>query len=134
MTTTKNIIWKFPKVPATTVVIGDSQTKHLYQHFDPNRPGMTAFITQPGACIGDVQSLLDFVPDTAKTIILHVGTNDLATVNGSTAFERYKALLDLIGQECPKVSRVYATLECWNAPCLPRAAGLYERQDTTVES
>lgn len=134
MTTTKNIIWKFPKVPATTVVIGDSQTKHLYQHFDPNRPGTPAFITQPGACIGDVQSLLDFVPDTAKTIILHVGTNDLATVNGSTAFERYKALLDLIGQECPKVSRVYATLECWNAPCLPRAAGLYERQDTTVES
>ncbi|KAH9384186.1 hypothetical protein HPB48_026179 [Haemaphysalis longicornis] len=89
---------------------GDSQAKHLYQHFDPNRPGTPAFITQPGACIGDVQSLLDFVPETGKTISLHVGTNDLATVSGSTAFGRYKALLNLIGKECPKVSRVYATL------------------------
>lgn len=39
-----------------------------------------------------------------------MGTNGLASTNGAYAFEKHKSLLDLIGKECPKVSRVYVTL------------------------
>ncbi|KAH9374564.1 hypothetical protein HPB48_017413 [Haemaphysalis longicornis] len=42
-------------------------------------------------------------------ITMLVATKDPATLNGSTAFERYKSLLYLIGKDFPKVFRVYAT-------------------------
>lgn len=47
--------------------------------------------------------------------------NGLASMNGAYAFEKHKSLLDLIGKECPKVSRVYVTL------ALPRSTNRHLR-------
>ncbi|KAH6929746.1 hypothetical protein HPB50_005518 [Hyalomma asiaticum] len=87
-TTAKNVLLKLPRADVSTVVLGDSQTKHIYQHFDPSRLDTPAFITQRGALIADAFLLLNFVPSTASTILLHVGTNDLASCSGRPAFER----------------------------------------------
>lgn len=62
MTTMKNILWKLPKTRTSTVIITDSQNKHLYKHFEPNCEGISAFVTQPGACIDNMQSLPNFIP------------------------------------------------------------------------
>ncbi|KAH6919991.1 hypothetical protein HPB50_029021 [Hyalomma asiaticum] len=108
--TTKSITCKFPKSAASTVLLGDSQTKYLYQYFDPLVDGTPAFVSQSGAMINDVCSLLDFVPQSAETIILHVGTNDLTSCSGRIAFERYKDLLGLIARTRPNIRRIYASL------------------------
>lgn len=109
-TTSKSIVWRYPKTTTSTVIIGDSQTKHLFQHFDPNRIGTPAFVTQCGACVSDVHDLLDSIPDSAKTVILNVGTNDLPSKKATAVFEEYRSLLDAITRKRPQVSRVYASL------------------------
>ncbi|KAH8038865.1 hypothetical protein HPB51_003737 [Rhipicephalus microplus] len=58
----KQLRWRFPIHAASTRIVGDSQLKYLHQHFDPASPHSPAFICQPGACIGDIGELLDFVP------------------------------------------------------------------------
>lgn len=125
-TATKTIKWKFPKTTVSTAVIGDSQTKYMFQHFDPLREGTPAFITQFGAVIRDVHGLLDFVPSSTTTLILHVGTNDLVHSTGRVTFHKYKALLQLILSKRPMISRIYATL------LLPRA--LNRRRDKHNEA
>lgn len=111
-----NITWKFPKQVTTTVIIGDSQCKHLYNHFDPRRKGAPAFISKSGAGIEDISSLMDFVPQTATTVILHVGTNDLTTTSAPVAFGNYEDLLGTIRRDHPNIRRVYVTLVLPRAP------------------
>ncbi|KAH7976956.1 hypothetical protein HPB52_021923 [Rhipicephalus sanguineus] len=106
----KTTFWKYPRTAATTVVIGDSQLKYVHQYFNPHQRGAPAFITQPGARIEDVHFLLDFVPDTTRTLVLHVGTNDLSSASGATAFHKYRSLIDYIRIERPKISRIYVSL------------------------
>lgn len=106
----KTTFWKYPKTPANTTIIGDSQMKYVHQYFNPHQQGTPAFITQPGARIGDVHFLLDFVPDTTRTLVLHVGTNDLSSASGETAFHKYRSLIDHIRIERPKISRIYVSL------------------------
>ncbi|KAH6937076.1 hypothetical protein HPB50_025512 [Hyalomma asiaticum] len=109
-TLVKNVVWKFPTPTATTVVLGDSQIKHIHEHFDPQQEGTPAFVCQSGATICDIRALLDFVPLTTKTLILHVGTNDLASSTGRTAFEKYRSLFDFLKKEQPEINRIYASL------------------------
>lgn len=109
-TTSKNVVWRYPKTTTTTVIIGDSQTKHLFQHFDPNRIGTPAFVTQSGACISDVHDLLDSTPDSVKTVILNVGTNDLPSKKATFVFEDYRSLLYTITRKRPQVSYMYTSL------------------------
>lgn len=111
-----NITWKFPKQVTTTVIIGDSQCKHLYNHFDPRRKGAPAFISKAGAKIEDISSLMDFVPQTATTVVLHVGTNDLTTTSAPVAFSNYEDLLGTIRRDHPNIRRVYVTLVLPRAP------------------
>ncbi|KAH7980470.1 hypothetical protein HPB49_016366 [Dermacentor silvarum] len=106
----KTMLWKFPCTPPNTVIIGDSQTKYLHQHFDPRLAGTPAFITQTGACIADAAKLLDFVPDTSTTLVLYVGTNDLLSTSGATAFRNYGSLLNQIMSELPHIRRVCVSL------------------------
>lgn len=108
--TASNISFKFPKYITTSVVIGDSQCKYMHNHFDPGRKGTPAFIAQSGAGIQDAHSLLDFVPKTTTSIVLHVGTNDVSKISAEEAFERYRTLLDKIARDCPNIKTVYATL------------------------
>ncbi|KAH8027057.1 hypothetical protein HPB51_001953 [Rhipicephalus microplus] len=106
---------EFPIHGASTAIVGDSELKYLHQHFDPASPHSPAFICQPGACIGDIGELLDFVPKGTSNLILHIGTNDLANTNAPTAFDRYVVLLDRIRHDRPDIPMVFATL------VLPRA-------------
>ncbi|KAH8029213.1 hypothetical protein HPB51_023778 [Rhipicephalus microplus] len=83
------------------------KTKYLHQHFDPVVPGTPAFVSLCGALIDDVHNLLDFIPDTAQTVIIHVGTNDLASSSGRFAFKKYCSLLEAVIAQHPNVRRIY---------------------------
>ncbi|KAH6932882.1 hypothetical protein HPB50_010490 [Hyalomma asiaticum] len=122
-TTSKRTTWKYPKSAVSTVVLGDSQTKYLFQYFDPLLQSTPAFVTLSGALISDVPSLVDFVPSSATTLILHVGSNDLARRSALATFQRYRKLLDFIHEELPKIRCVYATL------VLPRTTNRRRRND-----
>ncbi|KAH6920509.1 hypothetical protein HPB50_028503 [Hyalomma asiaticum] len=61
--------------------------------------------------IRDIDTIMTiFLPETATSIVLHVGTNDLCQVPAREAFQRYRALLDTIACECPNIKQVYPTL------------------------
>ncbi|KAH7965302.1 hypothetical protein HPB49_006012 [Dermacentor silvarum] len=96
--------------PATTVKAHQPKSKYLYQCFNPSSQGTPAFVSQVGARIEDVTSLLNFVPDTANTLMLLVGTDDVVSSNGAAAFERYRSLLHLVMRTMPNISRIFATL------------------------
>ncbi|KAG0443988.1 hypothetical protein HPB47_014311 [Ixodes persulcatus] len=102
--------WKYPNFITTTAVIGDSQMKYLHQHFDPHRKDAPAFISQTGARISDIGGLMDFLPRTVTTLVLHVGANDLTTIGAAAAFNRYRDLLHNISRERPEITSVFATL------------------------
>lgn len=55
-------------------------------------------------------NLLDFVPCTATTLVLHVGTNDLASNTSHNAFDSLRSLIDDISKELPQIKRVYVSL------------------------
>ncbi|KAH6938795.1 hypothetical protein HPB50_012882 [Hyalomma asiaticum] len=103
-TTSKRTTWKYPKSAVSTVVLGDSQTKNLFQYFDPLLQSTPAFVTLLGALISDVPSLVDFVPSSATTLILHIGSNELARRSALATFQRYRKLLDFIHAELPEIS------------------------------
>lgn len=113
--TRKNINWRYPSTPICTKVLGDSQVKYLFHHFDPNRTATPAFVWQSGACITDARVLLDFVPSSTTTLILNVGANVLTSSTGRVTFENYRDLLHIIAKERQGITRVYASL------VLPRA-------------
>ncbi|KAH6933582.1 hypothetical protein HPB50_016617 [Hyalomma asiaticum] len=94
----------------STAVVGDSQTKYLYQHFDPAQVGTPVFITQCGANIDDVRTLLDFVPPSTTTLILSVGTNDLVRNTGRVTFDKYRNMLNFIISQRPEIHRIHAAL------------------------
>ncbi|KAH6939994.1 hypothetical protein HPB50_023874 [Hyalomma asiaticum] len=106
----KHISLKFPRTETSTVVIGDSQSKYLHQYFDPGSQGTPAFISQIGAKIDDVRSLINFVPETANTLMLLVGTNDMASITAEAAFDKYRSMLDYVMKMTPNISKIYATL------------------------
>ncbi|KAH6930706.1 hypothetical protein HPB50_017398 [Hyalomma asiaticum] len=123
LTTSKRTTWKYPKSAVSTVVLGDSQTKYLFQYFDPLLQSTPAFVTLSGALISDVPSLVDLVPSSATTLILHVGSNDLTRRSALATFQRYRKLLDFIHEELPEIRCVYATL------VLPRTTNRRRRND-----
>ncbi|KAH7957918.1 hypothetical protein HPB51_028098 [Rhipicephalus microplus] len=90
--------------------------KYVYQHFDPASPHSPAIICMPGAYIGDIGQLLGFVPKGISHINLHIGTNDLATTDALTAFDRYVALIDRIRHKRPDITIMFATLVFPRAP------------------
>lgn len=105
----KNVT-KYPKYVTTAVVVGNSQCKHLFSHFDPGCKGALAFLSKSGTTIEDLSELLEFVPKTVTTLILHIATNDIAKGLADAAFERFKKLFVVIRHLLPNVRAVYATL------------------------
>lgn len=106
----KTTQWKYPVHITSTAVIGDSQIKYVHQNFDPHRRDAPAFICQSGAGIRDLWSLMDFVPRTVTTLVLHIGTNDLSCVGADTAFGKYREFLRFLFSERPEIRTVHATL------------------------
>ncbi|KAH6938564.1 hypothetical protein HPB50_010577 [Hyalomma asiaticum] len=101
----------------------DARTKSLFQYFDQLLQSTPAFVTLSGALISDVPSLVDFVPSSATTLVLHVGSNDLARRSALATFQRYRELLDFIHEELPEIRCIYATL------VLPRTTNRRRRSD-----
>ncbi|KAH9384088.1 hypothetical protein HPB48_026080 [Haemaphysalis longicornis] len=121
--TSKRITWVYPNTIVSAAVLGDSHTKYVFQHFDPNVTGTPAFVSQSGALIKDMVNLLDFVPSTATTLIIHSGTNDLAFCTANTAFDSIRRLFDVISKEHRQIKRIYVSL------VLPRAINRRRQSD-----
>ncbi|KAH9367120.1 hypothetical protein HPB48_014742 [Haemaphysalis longicornis] len=109
-TTSKRITWMYPNTTVSAAVLGDSHTKYVFQHFDANMTGTPAFVSQSGALIKDMANLLDFVPSTATTLVIHAGTNDLAFCTPRAAFDSLRRLFDVISKEHPTIKRLYVSL------------------------
>ncbi|KAH7983392.1 hypothetical protein HPB52_011595 [Rhipicephalus sanguineus] len=120
-TASKRINWKYPNASPSLTVVSDSQTKHIYQYFDPSLVDTSALVSQCRALISDVPALLDFVPRTTLTIVLHVGTNDIVRVSAQKAFQNYCQLVNEIAKMRPEITRIYASL------ILPRTTNRRQR-------
>ncbi|KAH6921396.1 hypothetical protein HPB50_027616 [Hyalomma asiaticum] len=87
-TSRKPIIWKYLLHPPRTAIIGDSQTKYFYNHFNPSRTDVPMFVCQPGANIESVEEVIDFVPWGVSALVLHVGTNGVARTSAAATFHK----------------------------------------------
>ncbi|KAG0422624.1 hypothetical protein HPB47_001563 [Ixodes persulcatus] len=105
------ISWKLPRDPPTTGIIGDSQVKYFHQFYYLQRERCPALIHQNRARIRDVHGLLDLMPCSVTTVVLHIGTNDIATCDTVIVLKLYQRLLDYIHRLRPAFTAVYATLE-----------------------
>lgn len=81
----------------------------MHNHFSTACIEATAFISQSGAGITGTASLLDFVPRTATTLVLHVGINDLAHWQPIYNFKSTGSYSKQSGHH-PNVRAVYPTL------------------------
>ncbi|KAH9379417.1 hypothetical protein HPB48_014382 [Haemaphysalis longicornis] len=121
--TTKIISWKFPRTLTSSVVIGDSQVRHIHNHFVASRHRTPAFVSQRGATIQDIPALMDFMPRTTTTIVHHVGTNDIAKTPARVTFQMYEELLASIWHDHPQIRIIYATLILPRCPNRRRQRG-----------
>ncbi|KAG0433111.1 hypothetical protein HPB47_020217 [Ixodes persulcatus] len=112
---------KYPKCSIKTEIIGDSQAKYLYQHFNAYSSEAPAFITYSGGRFSDVMQLLEYVPETVSTLILHIGTNDLAKDGAQASLEHLHELLSYIRSTRPGIGPIYISL------VLPRSANRRRR-------
>lgn len=106
----RDISRKYPHHVTSTAVVGDSQMRYVHNHFDPARGDAPAFIARGGAHISDVENLMDFVPRTVTTLVLHVGTCDVASAGADKAIQRFRDLLEFIAMERAEICTVHATL------------------------
>ncbi|KAG0413006.1 hypothetical protein HPB47_009852, partial [Ixodes persulcatus] len=67
-----------PHCAFSAAIIGGSQAKYLFHHFNPLAGDWPGFISCRGAHIADVPSLIVKLPQGITRLILHVGSNDIA--------------------------------------------------------
>ncbi|KAH9367470.1 hypothetical protein HPB48_004246 [Haemaphysalis longicornis] len=109
-TTSKRITWMYPNATDSAAVFSDSLTKYVFQHFDGNLTGTPAFVSQSGALIKIMANLLDFVPSTATTLVIHAGTKDLVFCTPCAALDSLRRLFDVISKEHPTIKSLYVSL------------------------
>lgn len=117
----KQLTWKFPHHASTSAIIGDSQSKYLFNHFDPRRTNTPIFVSQCGLSVQETVSLLDFIPRTVTTLVLHVGTNDIGSSPAAVVFQKYKDMVTRIMELRPEIMKIMATLVLPRAPDRRRA-------------
>ncbi|KAG0422446.1 hypothetical protein HPB47_001727 [Ixodes persulcatus] len=119
--TAERLSMKYPQCSIKTAIIGDSQAKYLYQHFNAYSSEAPASITYSGGRFSDVMQLLEYVPETVSTLILHIGTNDLAKDGAQVSLEHLYELLSYIRSTRPGIGPIYISL------VLPRSANRRRR-------
>ncbi|KAH6942450.1 hypothetical protein HPB50_005762 [Hyalomma asiaticum] len=124
--TAKIIDCKYPNNSTSTAILGDSQAKYLYQYFYSLHVGTPAFIPQSGARISEVSSLLEYVPASTETLILHIGSYDVPMCSGKTAFANYRHMLNYITKQRPEIRGICVSL------VLPRSCN--RRRDNQNQS
>ncbi|CAN7945728.1 unnamed protein product, partial [Ixodes hexagonus] len=101
---------KFPKSSITSAIIGDSQSKYLFQHFDPHASDSPGFIPYSGACISDVPVLTRDLPATVSRLVLHVGTNDIARNGATRSSQDFVQILRDLLRKPPGLVSVHVSL------------------------
>ncbi|KAH7985030.1 hypothetical protein HPB52_024352 [Rhipicephalus sanguineus] len=76
--TSERLSARFPRVPISCAIIGDSSIKYVHETFNPLEPGTPAFVSYRGARFNDVLGLLHRLPPTLPRLVIHVGTVDIA--------------------------------------------------------
>lgn len=112
--TSERLSARFPRVPISCAIIGDSSIKYVHETFNPLEPGTPAFVSYRGARFNDVLGLLQRLPPTLPRLVIHVGTVDIADNGCAQALADFKELVERIHQERPHLE------VCVSLP-LPRA-------------
>ncbi|KAH7978759.1 hypothetical protein HPB49_006659 [Dermacentor silvarum] len=112
--TSKRLSLRFPRIPISCAIIGDSTIKYVHENFNPVEPGTPGFVCYSGARFRDVPGLLQHVAPTVPKLVLHVGTIDIADNGATQALEELTQLVKNIRQQRPQAEI------CLSLP-LPRA-------------
>ncbi|KAH7948511.1 hypothetical protein HPB52_023600 [Rhipicephalus sanguineus] len=112
--TAERLAARFPRIPISCAIIGDSSIKYVHEMFNSLEPGTPAFVSYCGACFNDVHGLLHRLPPTLPRLVIHVGTVDIADNGCVQALANFRELTERIHQERPHLEL------CVSLP-LPRA-------------
>ncbi|KAH7974266.1 hypothetical protein HPB49_013362 [Dermacentor silvarum] len=110
----KRLSLRFPRIPISCAIIGDSTIKYVHENFNPVEPGTPGFVCYSGARFRDVPGLLQHVAPTVPKLVLRVGTIDIADNGATQALEELTQLVKNIRQQLPQAEI------CLSLP-LPRA-------------
>ncbi|KAK8761006.1 hypothetical protein V5799_012503 [Amblyomma americanum] len=114
--TTERLIRHYPRHPIKCAIIGDSLTKYVHNHFTPSDPEAPCFISYCGASYADIPLLLQYVPSSVNTLIVHVGTVDIARNGSSSSLERLTLLVEEIRQKRPEIKKIGVSLPLPRGP------------------
>lgn len=101
---------KYPKHLPTSVVIGNSQTRYLFEHFDPYLRTSPAFITIRGATTFDIERELANIPRSVTTLVLHLGASELERFGCEETLRRFRRLVNNTLQARPELTKLVVTL------------------------
>lgn len=119
--TTERMSFSFPLFPFKSAVVGDSSIKYVHQHFCPGDQGAPAFISYSSSMYEDVPATLEYLPRGVETLIVHVGTMDVATKGCSASITALRHMLDRIRNLRPELRTIFLSLP------LPRAPNRHRR-------
>lgn len=126
--TVEQLTRRYPKHLPAAAVIGNSQTRYLFQHFDAYARSSPAFITIRGATTFDIEKELSNVPRSITTLIFHVGTSELERFGCEETLRRLRRLVNKTLQARPELQKLVVSL------VLPRSTNrrLDQPNDTFV--
>ncbi|KAM7307444.1 uncharacterized protein ISCGN_011080 [Ixodes scapularis] len=101
--TVEQLSRKYPKNFPTSAVIGNSQTSHLFHHFDPYDEATLAFINICGALTCDIKRELANIPRSMTTLIFHVGTSEWEKLGSEETLRRCRRLVNDTLQARPEL-------------------------------
>lgn len=100
---------KFPKSAISSAIIGDSQARYLFTHFNPHSCDAPGFVSYGGACFSDVLGLTRHLPSVSR-LVLHIGTNDIARNGAARSCKDYLQLLRRLQRELPDLRSIHLSL------------------------
>lgn len=90
--------------------MGDSLIRHVHGHFHPSERGAPGFISYGGMKFEDVTAALEYLPPTVETLVLHVGTADIAESGSSSSLEKLRRMLARVRLHRPALKRICLSL------------------------
>lgn len=99
-----------PPYAFSAAIIGDSQAKYLFHHFDPLAGDSPGFISCRGARIADVPSLIVKLPQGITRLILHVGSNDIVRNGAARVCRDYVWMIRQLQRSRPELRSIHVSL------------------------
>ncbi|KAH9384515.1 hypothetical protein HPB48_026523 [Haemaphysalis longicornis] len=113
---TERLSRRFPKFKIKTAIVGDSLIRHVFNHFDPSNTSAPGFVSYGGAMFEDVLATLEYLPTGVETLVLHVGTVDIARRGSAAAVAELKRTVERIRQRRPEMKTILLSLPLPRAP------------------